>query len=48
MLIVGEKEEAGNKVAIRKHSEGDKGVFSIEEFISIINKEIETRMIPIE
>ncbi len=48
MLIVGEKEEAENKVAVRKHSEGDKGVFSIEEFISIINKEIETRMVPME
>jgi len=45
MLIVGEKEEAENKVALRKHGEGDKGSFSIEEFKNIINKEIETRMV---
>ena len=32
MLIVGEKEAAENKVAVRKHSLGDQGVFGLEEF----------------
>jgi len=33
MLIVGEKEVAEGKVAIRKHGEGDKGSVGLEEFI---------------
>jgi len=41
MLIVGEKEEAENKVAVRRHGKGDLGTFSLEEFTSIVNKEIE-------
>ncbi|MCC6691051.1 MAG: threonine--tRNA ligase [Bacteroidia bacterium] len=45
MLIVGEKEEMENKVSLRKHTEGDKGTYSIQEFIDIINKEIETKMV---
>ncbi len=43
MLIVGEKEEADNKVAVRKQGDGDIGTFSLEEFAEIINKEIENR-----
>jgi threonyl-tRNA synthetase len=45
MLVVGEKEETDKKVAVRKHGEGDKGSFSIEEFVDIINKEIESKMV---
>jgi threonyl-tRNA synthetase len=41
MLIVGEKEEAENKVAVRKQGEGDIGVFDIEQFAKLINSEIE-------
>jgi threonyl-tRNA synthetase len=33
MLIVGEKEQEEQKVAVRKHGQGDLGSFSIEEFI---------------
>jgi threonyl-tRNA synthetase len=33
MLIVGEKEQEEGKVAVRKHGEGDLGIFSPEEFI---------------
>lgn len=33
MLIVGEKEQEEGKVAVRKHGQGDLGVFSPEEFI---------------
>jgi threonyl-tRNA synthetase len=32
MLIVGEKEAAQNKVAVRKHGSGDQGVMDLEEF----------------
>ncbi len=41
MLIVGEKEVADKKVAVRKHSKGDVGVFSAEEFAEMIKNEIE-------
>jgi threonyl-tRNA synthetase len=41
MLIVGEKEVADRKVAVRKHGKGDEGIFSIEEFANIIKNEIE-------
>ena len=43
MLIVGEKEEAENTVAVRKQGDGDIGTFSLEEFAKIINTEIENR-----
>ncbi len=42
MLIVGEKEVADRKVAVRKHGQGDVGVFSMEEFSDIIKNEIES------
>ena len=44
MLIVGEKEVNENKVSLRKHGEGDVGSFTVEEFISFINKEIENKL----
>ena len=40
MLIIGEKEENENIVSVRKQGEGDLGKFTIEEFIQIINNEI--------
>jgi threonyl-tRNA synthetase len=40
MLIVGEKEQEEGKVAVRKHGQGDLGSISLEEFISLFNKEI--------
>ena len=33
MVIVGEKEQAEGKIAVRKHGEGDLGSFSLEEFV---------------
>lgn len=42
MLVVGEKEALEGKVSVRKQGAGDIGSFSVEEFASIINKEIET------
>jgi threonyl-tRNA synthetase len=40
MLIVGEKEQEENKISIRKHGQGDLGSVSLEEFITLFNKEI--------
>jgi threonyl-tRNA synthetase len=43
MLIVGESEEAGKTVSVRKQGEGgDLGVLSIDAFAKIIENEIKT------
>ena len=39
MLIVGEKEENDGTVSVRRHGDGDLGVFSVNEFISLIKEE---------
>jgi len=39
MLIVGEKEVSENKVAIRKHGQGDQGSVGVEEFVETFRKE---------
>jgi threonyl-tRNA synthetase len=39
MLIVGEKEAAEDKVAVRKHGEGDKGAMLLKEFVSTFANE---------
>jgi len=44
MLIIGEKEMAGNKVAVRRQGKGDLGVKGIEEFIADVRKEIVERI----
>lgn len=44
MLVVGEKEMADNKVAVRRQGKGDMGVQGIEEFIAQITKEIRERL----
>lgn len=44
MLIVGENEEGNETVSVRKHGEGDKGTFTIEEFISLIETEIKSTL----
>ncbi len=46
MIIVGEKEEENGTVSVRKHGEGDIGTFSIDEFISLIQKEIHKTLVP--
>lgn len=40
MLVVGDKEMQDNKVAVRRHGEGDKGVMEAEKFVAQINEEI--------
>ena len=39
MLIVGEREAAENKVALRKHGQGDQGSVSLDEFVHSFKKE---------
>ena len=46
MLVVGEKEEKEGTVSVRRHGEGDRGSYSIEDFIALIKKEIEKTIIP--
>ncbi len=45
MIIVGEKEEQDGTVSVRKHGEGDIGTFTIEEFIVLIQKEIQKTLV---
>lgn len=40
MLIVGEQEEGNGTVSVRKHGEGDLGSFSIQDFKSLLEKEL--------
>jgi len=44
MVIVGEKEDENETISIRKQGEGDLGTFSIKDFVSIINKEINSTL----
>ncbi|HEV7230902.1 MAG TPA: His/Gly/Thr/Pro-type tRNA ligase C-terminal domain-containing protein, partial [Bacteroidia bacterium] len=44
MLIVGEKEEAEEMVAVRKQGEGDIGSMGIEAFANLIKTEIDSRL----
>ncbi|MCW3122776.1 MAG: threonyl-tRNA synthetase [Flavipsychrobacter sp.] len=44
MLIVGEKEMADNTVAVRKHGEGDKGTFSVNDFITEIRNTVKEQI----
>jgi threonyl-tRNA synthetase len=41
MLIVGEKEEAEQKVALRARGKGDVGEFSVDDFVKYVNQIIE-------
>jgi threonyl-tRNA synthetase len=40
MLVVGENEMLANSVSARKKGEGDLGVFSIEDFATMVNGEV--------
>jgi threonyl-tRNA synthetase len=43
MLVVGEKEAAENKVAVRHRTEGDKGAVAVEQIIAQLKEEIAAR-----
>jgi threonyl-tRNA synthetase len=40
MLIVGEKEQNEEKIALRKHGDGDKGSVTLDKFIEIFKAEL--------
>lgn len=42
MLIVGEKEVNDEKVSVRKHGEGDVGTFSLNEFTTYFNEQLDS------
>jgi threonyl-tRNA synthetase len=44
MIIVGENEEKENKVSVRKHGGTDLGTINVNEFIELINKEINSTL----
>ena len=48
MAIVGEKEQETNTVSVRRQGVGEMGVFSNEEFISLIKKEVSKTIIDFE
>ena len=39
-IVVGEKEEKGEMVSVRKHGEGDLGFMTIDAFIEMINEQV--------
>ena len=41
MLIIGEKEENEGKVSVRVQGDGDKGAITTEEFVKMVQLEIE-------
>lgn len=40
MLIIGEKEQEGNLVSVRKHGQGDLGQMTAEAFVQLLNNEM--------
>lgn len=48
LLIVGEKEETTETISVRKQGEGDKGSMKIEEFVNLIQNEINETLKEIE
>lgn len=44
MLVIGAKEQAEGKVALRSRKAGDRGVMSVEDLIGILDREIEDRV----
>jgi threonyl-tRNA synthetase len=44
LLVIGEKEEAGELVSVRKQGEGDKGSMSLKDFADFINKEVDNQL----
>lgn len=48
MLIVGEQEQEAGTVSVRKHGEGDKGSMLLNDFVQMVQEEIETQIAPFE
>jgi len=47
MVIVGEKEMSENKISVRQHKVGDKGTFSVNDFVNLLQVEIKNKVINI-
>ncbi len=47
LIIIGEKEVNSNTISVRKHKEGDKGTFTVEEFTKMVNDEIDQLLSPV-
>jgi len=45
MVIVGEKEQKENTVAVRDRKKGDLGSFTIDEFVSMVKEKVEKKVI---
>jgi len=45
MLVVGEKEQSANTVAVRQHKKGDQGAVPVQEFVQKFIKEIKEKHI---
>lgn len=45
MLVIGDKEMENNQVAVRARKEGDLGVKSVDEFVSKVLEEVETKAV---
>jgi threonyl-tRNA synthetase len=43
MLVLGEKEAADNKVAVRRQAKGDLGAMDLEQFIALVQEEVTNR-----
>jgi threonyl-tRNA synthetase len=43
MLVLGEKEAADNKVAVRRQAKGDIGTMDLEQFIELVKEEVVSR-----
>ena len=41
MLIIGEKEAESGTVSVRKQGHGDQGSFSVDDFLTQLNSEIQ-------
>ena len=44
MVVLGQKEQEENKIAIRSRKDGDLGQMNVDEFISKIKEEIENKV----
>jgi threonyl-tRNA synthetase len=43
MLVIGEKEQAAGKVAVRHRTGGDKGAIDLGEFVRLCEQEVNSR-----
>jgi threonyl-tRNA synthetase len=48
LLIVGEKEEQAGTLAVRRQGEGDKGVFTLDEFVDLVKNEVKHELTSIQ